>query len=269
MATGNQPDIVAKKDLGQHWLEDEFYLNKIADFANLKSTDVVVEIGPGLGSLSQALIKRSAKVVAIELDPSLISHLKTRFAHQAYELVHQDIRKFNFNNLSADYKIVANIPYYLTSYLIRQLCQTANPPLLAVLLVQNEVADRLNASPGQMSLLSIMTQIYWQVELGVFVPSSAFQPPPKVDSRVIKLIRRQDSLVPVDLQKDFIRLVKIGFSQKRKTLANNLIAGLGLSKDQANKYLNNLNLDINIRAQALSIDTWLKLAQLIFKQNNT
>jgi len=263
MATGRDEAIIAKKDLGQHWLDEKPYLKAIVDLANLAADDVVVEIGPGLGSLSQELIQQSAKVIAIELDSSLIAHLKIRFANQPIEIINEDIRKFNFNQLPINYKIVANIPYYLTSYLIRELCQISNPPLLAVLLVQSEVANRLSSRPGQMSLLSVITQSYWQVDTGILIPASAFQPQPKVDSRVVRLTKRQDDLVPKKLQKDFIRLVKVGFSQKRKTLANNLMAGFGLKKDQANDLLTRANLDTAIRAQALSIDDWLKLVILI------
>jgi len=257
--------MIANKDLGQHWLNDRASLEMIIDLADLSLNDTVLEIGPGQGSLTELLVKKAARVVAVEVDSSLIIDLKKRFINEPHlEIVSQDIRHYDLTQLPADYKCVANIPYYLTSYLIRLLSQSLNPASSAVLLVQREVAERLTAQPGQMSVLAIMAQVYWQVELGPIIRAELFSPAPKVDSRIIKLVRRPHTLMPLGLEKEFMWLVKIGFSQKRKTLLNSLSAGLRIDKELARSYLSSIGLDAAIRAQALDIVSWQELSQLIF-----
>ena len=220
METGSEMPL---KSLGQHWLNDDALLEDIADQADLNPGDSVLEIGPGPGGLTAKLITRAKDVVAVEVDKALIEQLKVKFNHVSnLKLVNADIRSFDLNDLPKGYKVVANIPYYLTSYLIRLLSEADNPPSLCVLLVQKEVAHRLAAIPGNMSILSITAQIYWQVDLGLIVPAEFFTPPPKVDSQVVKLTRRKESLVPDELRERLFSLVKAGFSQKRKKLANTL-----------------------------------------------
>jgi len=261
---------IGKKELGQHWLNDQTSLENIVRLADLNLKDTVLEIGPGQGSLTNLLAQSVARVVAVEIDDLLISELKSRFANQPrVEIVSQDIRNYNLSLLPLNYKCVANVPYYLTSYLIRLLSQSTNQASVLVLLVQREVAERIAAKPGKMSILAVMAQAYWLVELGPIVRAELFVPPPKVDSRIIKMVRRDISLLPQDLEKEFMQLVKIGFSQKRKTLLNSLSAGLNMDKLTTKTILVKVGLNSNIRAQSLSLDEWNRLTIEIFnKQTN-
>jgi 16S rRNA (adenine1518-N6/adenine1519-N6)-dimethyltransferase len=174
-------------------------------------------------------------------------------------VVSQDILSFDLSELPAGYKVVANIPYYLTSNLIRVLCESPTVFSDAALLIQKEVAERVVAKPGQMSLLSVSAQYYCEVALGSFVPARLFTPPPKVDSQVLELHRRPEPLFPDVDDKQFFRIVKAGFSQKRKTLVNSLSAGLSISKDQAREMLAAAKIAENTRAQALSLQQWYEL----------
>ena len=253
-------DSLPKKTLGQHWLNDRAVLESICALAQVNEGDTVLEIGPGLGSLTELLIEYAGKVVAVELDSKLISRLQDRFKNEAKLTVeNQDIRNFNLGSLPKEYKVVANIPYYLSSYLIRLLSESLNPPRSAVLLVQKEVAQRLAAMPGKLSLLGVIAQTYWQVELGSIVGAAMFTPPPKVDSQLVKLSRRDTPLYPSGLEKEYLSIVKAGFSQKRKTLVNNLSQRLHISKLDAKHLIEPLGLNELARAQELSISQWAEL----------
>jgi 16S rRNA (adenine1518-N6/adenine1519-N6)-dimethyltransferase len=168
-----------------------------------------------------------------------------------------DIRTFDLRQLPAGYKIVANIPYYLTSNLVRLLGESSNKPERAVLLVQKEVAERICAKPGQMSMLSVVAQWYFECSLGVVVPAKSFTPPPKVDSQVV-IMKTKIAASNVD-EKSFFRLVKAGFSERRKTLLNSLSGGLGLGKNQVEIILKQAKIEPSQRAQTLSIEDWLNL----------
>lgn len=252
-------DPYPRKSLGQHWLTDEAALLAIADAADIKPIDTVVEIGPGLGTLTLLLAKRARRVVAVELDTQLAAQLPKRVPADNLTIFQQDILHFDFTALEPGYKVVANIPYYLTSNLIRVLSETTNPPAGAVLLVQQEVAERVAAEPGDMSLLSVTAQWYWEVSLGVKVPARLFTPPPKVDSQVLILRRRPHSLFPNVDVRGYFRIVKAGFSQRRKTLLNSLSAGLQLSRQDTLGALERCSVDPQTRAQALSLEAWYKL----------
>lgn len=257
----------AKKSLGQHWLKDEATLKAICQAADLGQGDTVLEIGPGLGDLTRQLTKRTGKVIAVELDEKLTANLSKDVQAANLEVVQGDILKFDLTNLPIDYKVVANIPYYLTSNLIRILSESTNPPLLMVLLIQKEVAQRIAAGPGQMGLLSVSTQLYYVPKLGPIVSAELFEPPPKVDSQVIILKRR-----PVPMFKNldtrvFFRLAKAGFAGRRKKLRGSLSAGLGISKEQADGLLKSAGVDGNSRAQELSLEDWHKLYKA-YKSNS-
>ncbi len=246
----------AKKSLGQHWLRDETVLRDIAAAAQVSSTDTVLEIGPGLGTLTAVLVKSAAQVIAVEFDEKLAVLLPNHVQADNLEVITQDILSFDFTSLPAAYKLVANIPYYLTSNLIRVLSETPNPPSTAVLLIQKEVAQRVAAQPGDMSLLSVTAQFYWQVSLGRAVPAHFFEPPPKVDSQVLVLTRRPELLfADVDIAA-FFRLVKAGFSQRRKTLLNSLSAGLQRNRDEIQALCQTAGIEPKRRAQTLSLDEW-------------
>lgn len=253
----------AKKSLGQHWLTDFATLSAICDAAELTDDDTVLEIGPGVGTLTELLCERAGRVVAVEFDDRLAAELPRRVPESNLEVVHRDILSFDLTSLPAGYKIVANIPYYLTSNLIRVLSETTNPPACAVLLVQKEVANRVSAAPGDMSLLSVTAQFYWQATPGIVVPASLFTPPPKIDSRLLILKRRDTPLFPDVDAKQFFRLVKAGFNNRRKTLLNSLSGGLQLEKPAVSQLLAAANIPPTTRPQELSLDQWYSLYKQI------
>jgi 16S rRNA (adenine1518-N6/adenine1519-N6)-dimethyltransferase len=248
-----------KKSLGQHWLHDLDVLEAIADAAEVVEGDEVLEIGPGLGTLTDVLANRNANVLALEFDQDLINKLEKKFSNtQQVKIVHGDVRTFDFSTMSEKFKIVANIPYYLTSNLIRSISETTNPPSIAVLLIQKEVAERICAKPGQMGILSVTAQFYFECSLDIEVPAELFTPPPKVDSQVVVLRYRQSKLFNVDEQKYF-SLVKAGFSEKRKTLNNSLSGGLRITKEEVKVLLEKAKISPMSRAQELSLQQWYEL----------
>lgn len=248
-----------KKSLGQHWLTDAASLQAMCDAADVQSDDIVLEIGPGPGALTNLLVDRADHVIAVEVDEHLAADLPRRVPAKNLSIVQQDILRFDFSTLPAGYKVVANIPYYLTSNLIRILSETSNPPQLVALLVQKEVAERVAAQPGDMSLLSVTAQFYWDVSLRRVVPAKLFTPPPKVDSQILTMSRPSTPrFTAVDTAK-FFRLAKAGFSQRRKTLLNSLSAGLHLSREEAAQVLADAGITATDRAQALSLGKWYDL----------
>lgn len=253
---------VPKKSLGQHWLKDSQTLNEICENADLDNNDVVLEIGPGLGDLTRLLTEKAKEVIAVELDDKLSADLPLLVAADNLTIVHDSILKYDLSTLPTKYKIVANIPYYLTSNLLRLLSESNNPPSLVVLLVQKEVAERVAAKPGDMSLLSVTTQYYWEVELKQTVKANMFIPPPKVDSQVILLNRRLKPLFPGTDDKSFFRLVRIGFSARRKTLLNSMTNGLRIEKALIDEVLELASIDKNARPQTLNLDEWWGLYQV-------
>lgn len=245
-----------KKSLGQHWLQDPDALQAMCDAAEVSDTDTVLEIGPGLGTLTELLTKRAKEVVAVEFDEALAQALPGRVTDGNLSTVQQDILKFDLTTLPPGYKVVANIPYYLTSNLIRTLSESMSQPATAVLLVQKEVAQRVAAGPGAMSLLSVSAQFYWDVTLGREVAAELFTPPPKVDSQILVLKNRPQPLFSgVDIQV-FFQLVKAGFSARRKTLHNSLSGGLRLDKKVVDGMLEEAHIAPSLRPQALSLQQW-------------
>ncbi len=255
----NEP--IPKKSLGQHWLNDELSLQNMLVAADVQSTDAVLEIGPGLGSLTQLLVKAAAHVTAVEFDIILANNLARRVPSPNLQVVHSDILRFDLTTLAPDYKVVANIPYYLTSKLVRVLSESTNRPSVAVLLVQKEVAERLAATPGELSILGVTAQFYWEISLGPVVPAELFSPPPKVDSQIVVLKRRDNPLFAGVDVREFFRIVKAGFGARRKTLLNSIGAGLHLDKQQTLALLEQAGINPQLRAQNLSLDDWHTLYQ--------
>lgn len=247
------------KSLGQHWLKDSDVLADIADAADLVSGDTVLEVGPGLGTLTSRLLARAGKVVAVEFDKNLAAKLPGQFPGKNLEVINEDILQFDLPSLPADYKVVANVPYYITSKIIQLMCESTNPPKTMVLLVQKEVAERLAAVAGEYSVLAISAQVYYEVSLGSVVPAEMFTPPPKVDSQVVTLKKHLKPLVTEAERKAFFRLVKAGFSAKRKKLRSSLAGGLRLEKSEVEALLAEANISADVRAQDLTIDQWLQL----------
>ena len=248
-----------KKELGQHWLRDPEILAEIAEVAELGRGDVVLEIGPGLGTLTSRLLARAQRVVAVEFDADLAGKLPGQFPGKNLDVINEDILQFDLNQLPKGYKVVANVPYYITSKIIEKLMTAENKPSLAVLLVQKEVAERIAAGPGEMSILAVGVQLFAQVELDIEVPRQFFTPPPKVDSQVVVLRTRTEPLVTPEDHKDFFRVVKAGFSAKRKKLRSSLSGGLNISKDVAEQLLKTANISPDVRAEDLAIDDWRRL----------
>lgn len=252
-----------KKSLGQHWLRDRDVLAHIADCAELKSSDTVLEIGPGLGTLTSELLRRSQRVVAVEFDEELARKLPAQFPGKNLEVIQSDILSFDLSGLPSGYKVVANVPYYITSKIVQLLMTSTNKSSTAVLLVQKEVAQRLAARPGDMSILAISAQIFAEVTLGEIVPAAMFTPPPKVDSQVVIFKSRPQSYLTDVAEKDFFRAVKAGFSSKRKKLRSSLSGGLSITTAQAEEYLIASGVDPNARAESLSLDDWVNLTRNI------
>ena len=244
-----------KKELGQHWLRDPEILAEIAEAAELGKNDVVLEIGPGLGTLTSRLLARAGRVVAVEFDRDLARKLPGQFPGKNLEVINEDILQFDLNQLPKGYKVVANVPYYITSKIVEKLMTAENKPSLAVLLVQKEVAERIAAEPGEMSILAVSAQLFAEAELDI----EFFTPSPKVDSQVVVLKTRTEPLVDSEDQKDFFRVVKAGFSAKRKKLRSSLSGGLNISKDVAEQLLKTANISPDARAEDLAIDDWRRL----------
>jgi len=261
-------NLRAKKSLGQNFLVCEEVLGDIVQAAELKLDDIVVEVGPGLGVLTRELCKRSGKVLAVEKDKRMAEMLKkTAGDFSNLEIFNEDVFKFRiqkskiWGDKQAKYKVVANIPYYLTSHLVQHFLQSENPPQMMVLMVQREVAERMVAKPPKMELISVLVQYYANAKIVKKVPRSCFFPEPKVDSAIVKIVRKQK---PNKInEKNFFRIVKAGFSAKRKTLANALSAGLHLSKENSQAALLAVGIEPSRRAETLSLEEWLKLAKKI------
>jgi 16S rRNA (adenine1518-N6/adenine1519-N6)-dimethyltransferase len=248
-----------KKSLGQHWLTNPQALEAIVEYAEVSPRDTVLEIGPGLGHLTEYLLSQARHVVAVELDEVLSKELTKKFAGHPLTVHSADILKFDFDQLPEGYKVVANIPYYLTNNLLRTLCETNNPPSMMVLLVQKEVAERICAKAGQMSILSVSVQLFYKAEQGIIVQAELFEPAPKVDSQVVVLHRHNKPLFKNLDEEKFFRLVKAGFSERRKKLRSSLSGGLRLGKVEVDQLLADARIDGGLRAQSLSLQDWDRL----------
>lgn len=236
-------------------------LEHIADLAEVGPNDAVLEIGPGLGTLTSELLRRADSVLAVEFDQALARKLPGQFPGKNLQVVNQDILSFDLNQLPAGYKVAANVPYYITSKIVQLLMTADNKPSLAVLLVQKEVAERLAAAPGDMSILAISAQLYADVHLGDIVPAELFTPPPKVDSQVVVLRTRGQPRFTDISEKEYFRVVKAGFSAKRKKLRSSLSGGLGISKDDVATLLASANVSPDVRAEDLTLEQWYRLAK--------
>lgn len=272
MALVRRYGIDPKKSLGQNFLVDASYLDRIVAAADLAPTDVVLEIGPGLGTLTRRLAAQAGHVVAVELDNRLITLLRADFAAQPHvQIVHSDILEtdppallaahLSPDALAAGYKVVANLPYYITSLVLRHMLEASPPPQLAVVMVQKEVAERICAKPGDLSLLAVSVQYYALPRIVQRVPAGAFYPTPKVDSAVLRLDVRPEAAVTSVSAEEFFKVVRAGFGQKRKQLANSLSAGLELPKDITQSALERAGIDPRRRAETLTLDEWGTLCQ--------
>ena len=252
----------ADKRLGQNFLQDPFALEKIVAAAKIKPTDIVLEIGPGLGSLTRYLAVSAKEVIAVELDQSLLTPLQAVLApYQNVRVIHADILMLAIAEVvvSDNYLVVANIPYYITSAVIRHLLESDAKPQRIIFTLQKEVAERICAKPGDLSLLALSVQVYGAPQIVAHIPAGAFFPVPKVDSAVLSIDIYPSPQIKAGLLDTFFKLIKAGFGQKRKTLRNSLSAGLHIAPADAEQLLTKANIDPQRRAETLGIDEWERL----------
>lgn len=252
-----------RKRLGQNFLRDKRFLARILEAADIGSDDVVLEVGAGTGILTRALLGQARRVVAVELDDSLVEVLGHELSgHQNLELWHGNALDFDpCARFSGPYKLVGNIPYYITGPIIRHFLETECPPSVLVLMVQREVADRMTARPGDLSLLGVSVQFYSEPKLVTRVPRGAFHPAPKVESAIVKLTPRPEQM-PGRTRDAFFRLARAGFGTRRKTLGKALSIGLDVPRDTARSLLESAGIDERRRAEDLSIEEWVRLAEV-------
>jgi 16S rRNA (adenine1518-N6/adenine1519-N6)-dimethyltransferase len=254
-------NLHALKGFSQSFLTDSYVVKETLDAADLQPEDQVLEIGPGLGVLTRGLVKRAGRVVAVELDPILAGLLPRLVSSPERLDLHQaDVLELDLSTvLRGPYKVVANLPYHITSPVLRMMLTTANKPKVMVVMVQKEVADRIMAKPGDTSLLSIMVQLYSRVSVVTQVPAGAFFPEPKVDSTVIKLEIYDKLPVEVDDPEAMLKIVAAGFSRRRKQLHNSLSEGLWFPAGGVMELLSDAGIDPSRRAQTLTIEEWAQL----------
>lgn len=261
----------ADKGLGQNFLHDPAALRQIADAADIQPQDSVLEIGPGMGSLSRYLAMAAKTVTCVELDPDLIPILHTVLApYPNTNIIEGDILGFSPAAImkTDDYLVVANVPYYITSAIFRHLLETTPRPRRMVLTIQKEVAERICARPGDMSLLTLSVQVFGQPKIVSILPAEMFYPIPKVDSAIIRVDMYPEPRIPAALLETFFLMAKAGFSQKRKTLRNSLSAGLRLTPVNASQLLEEAQIDPMRRAETLDIDEWSNLTRLYSQRNS-
>lgn len=271
-------NITANKNYGQNFLIDETVVNSIVEISDIKKSDVVIEIGPGLGTLTSELLEKAGKVICIELDPKMLHILKERFAlYEHFELIHEDVLKVDLQALISENlkkydsaKIVANLPYYITTPIIMKLLETKLPLESITVMVQKEVAERLTEIPGGKNCGSITYTIHYYTEpkLVINVPNTSFIPSPKVDSSIIHLkLLDAPRVSPLD-EKLFFSVIKTAFLQKRKTLANGLINGNLGNRETIEKMLHDLHLDLKIRGEKLSLEQFKEIADFFVQQKS-
>jgi len=265
-----QSGIKARKSLGQHFLIDESVLDAIITAAELSSKDVVIEVGPGLGILTRELARHAGNVIAVELDNELASLLQRRMAGLSNLLViNADILKMKPSQLlggKKDYKVVANIPYYITSPVLRYFVEASPRPILMVVMVQKEVGEAIVAGPGKMSLLAVSLQVYSKPEIVAYVPARSFYPQPKVDSVVVRFNMLSEPAVNVKDMARFFDVVRSGFSSPRKQLHNSLAHGLGTKPAEVTPLLKQAGIDPQRRAETLSLKEWQNLYNVLESQ---
>jgi 16S rRNA (adenine1518-N6/adenine1519-N6)-dimethyltransferase len=259
-----------KKRLGQHFLVDEAVLERILYAAELTPGDIVIEVGPGMGILTEALAKQGAKVIAVELDSKLVALLKKRLAaFPDVKIVHADILKVTPRQLLQDnlpaselvrgYKVIANLPYYITSPVLAHFLEAQPRPSEMVVMVQKEVGEVIAATPGKMRLLSVKAQFYSKPVIISYVPAASFYPPPKVDSVILRLDIYSQPPIEVSDVASFFDIVMHGFSAPRKQIRNSLAHSLGMPPSQVASLLEKAGIEAKRRAETLSLEEWREL----------
>jgi 16S rRNA (adenine1518-N6/adenine1519-N6)-dimethyltransferase len=253
----------ARKRLGQNFLVDESVRDAIIESAGISAEDTVVEVGPGLGVLTERLVALARRVIAIELDEKLAFRLKRKLTGPSIlEIVHDDILQVNLKQLlgaEVDYKVVANIPYYITSPILRYFTQNVPRPSLMVIMMQQEVAVDVAASSGHMTFLSVSMQIFSRPEIVCKVPAASFYPAPKVDSAVVKFTMLKQPAIDIADIDSFLEFVHAGFAAPRKKIRNSLALGLKLEPEQAGELLEKSGIDSQRRPGTLTLEEWQAL----------
>ena len=261
-ATSERPPR-AKKSLGQNFLVDGRVRAKIVDAADISPDDTIVEIGPGRGFLTKGLAEQAGRVVAIELDDALIPHLSEKFADcDNVKIIEGDARTADIECLvgkATEYKVVANLPYYAATPIVRRFLEATHKPTTLVVMVQREVGQEMTAPPGKMGILSVATQVYGSARIVTSVPPKAFRPSPNVTSAVLRIDTYSEPLVAFDSADTFFTLVRAGFSAPRKQIHNSLKNGLEIGSEQVMALLQSAGISPTRRAQTLSIDEWRDL----------
>jgi len=257
-----------KKSLGQHFLTSRSILQNIVSAADVGPDDTVVEIGPGLGSLTQSLADAAGKVVAIELDDALAAALTEACLETPnVSVIHADAREIAIDSLLGPghppYKVVANLPYYAALPILRRFLEAEHPPSVLVVMIQLEVARAMVAQPGDMSLVSIAVQAYGTPRMVCRVPPGAFNPPPKVTSAVVRIDMNDKPIVGAPHMTNFFKVVRGGFSAPRKQLLNSLSQGLRLPRDSTAEALTEASIDAKLRPEDLSLEDWANLANAL------
>lgn len=258
----------AKKSLGQNFLSDKNVLESIVEFAGVAPGTKVLEIGPGRGALTEALLRVGAKVQAIELDRDLVPALQKQFEKNPnFSLEEGDILNMELGTWyqsDEPFQVVANIPYYITAPIIRKLLTASPTPKRITLLVQKEVAERLAGGAKQRGILTVATHFYSHVELGPVIPKKYFEPVPKVDSQLVTLVPYRNIS---DSDQEFFRVVRAGFAARRKTLFNNLVAARLADKERVQSIFTELDWSLTRRAQDLEVVEWQQLQAKLFGEN--
>ena len=256
--------VTPKKSLGQNFLANPRVLDKIVAAAEISKDDVVLEIGPGTGNLTEKLAKEARKVIAIEKDRRLIDALKLKFENSNVEIIEADVLKFRILDLGfriSDYKVIGNIPYYITSNLLRTVFEDWPKPKLIVLTIQKEVAQRIMAKPPKMNLLALSVQFFTEPKIIGYISKENFRPRPKVDSAIIRLTPREKLLI--DNPENFFKIAKAGFSGKRKQLLNSLSTNLKRDKAEIEKVLKKAGVNSKSRPEQLELEAWITLEKLL------
>ena len=258
--TASTPPPKAKKSLGQNFLVDRRVRSKIVEAADISPTDTILEVGPGRGFLTKALAERAGHVVAVELDDVLIPRLREAFSeYDNVDIVEGDARIIDIDSLvetATGYKVVANLPYYAATPIVRRFLESQHKPTTLVVMVQREVGREMTAPPGKMGILSVATQVYGSPRIVTSVPPKAFRPSPNVTSAVLRIDTYAEPAVAFESSEKFFTLVRAAFSAPRKQIHNSLKNGLGVDPDEVMALLRNAGIAPTRRAQTLSIDEW-------------
>ena len=271
----NKYKLLANKNLGQNFLINDEVVEKIVDSAEVNEEDLVIEIGPGLGNLTEYLLERAGKVIAIELDNRMIEILQDRFSlYNNFELLNQDVLKVDLDELIKNNKsekiknakIVANLPYYITTPIIMKLLEEKLDIESITVMIQKEVADRLIAKPGSKLSGAITYCVYYYAtaESVTIVENNSFIPEPAVDSEVIRLLIRNEHPVELEDESEFFKLIKVSFMQRRKTLINSIVnGGIVSNKEEAKRIFDELELDYNVRGETLTIEQFARMSNYL------